>query len=132
MSNPEIVRTKVEIFAAKHSVDFEITCHTVSDLRGYNGDIHIHWKEYAKQAGVYALFDTAGGGTHYIGMSSYDAGNRMHEWIFQDNKVNSVICPADKVMLVTLKDHYYMAPALELFLIALLEPKLNKISNYSR
>jgi hypothetical protein len=51
MSNPEIARTKVEIFIVKHSVDFEIACHTVSDLRGYNGDIHTHWEGMLSRQG---------------------------------------------------------------------------------
>ena len=84
-----------------------------------------YWGTFEKKPGVYCVFREQGGTVWYIGMSERDTGTRLYEWLFKKNKLSSVLADEDVVLSVVLKEQWYMAPALESYLIAHLQPALN-------
>ena len=123
------VITEIVNFTNKHQIEAEFHIHTVGDLQGKNGVPDEFWAKFEGSAGVYLIFDNTESGIHYIGMSEKATGARLFQWMFKDNKVKDAIAVTDLVLSVVMKEQFYMAPALESYLIDNLSPKLNKRGN---
>jgi hypothetical protein len=125
--NKELSNTinKVVEFTNKHRIDAMFNINTVDDLTGGHECQNGLWSGFEKKAGVYIFMKEAGDSIYYVGMSENDVGTRLYNWLFKKNKVNDEIHKADIVLTITLKDQPYMSPALESYLIANLETKLN-------
>ncbi len=120
------VITEIVKFTSQHKIEADFHIHTVGDLQGENGVPDECWAKFEGHAGVYIIFDNAEVKIHYIGMSEKDIGTRLFQWMYKDNKVKDVINKTDLVLAVVIPDQFYMAPALESFLISTLSPTLNK------
>lgn len=127
MNNIERTISLIEGFAVEHRFDVSMHQHSVADLRGLNGVPDQCWNTFEGEAGVYIIADPCSSSTHYIGMSTIGTGDRMHQWMFKDNRVSRGISDADIVLSVVTADHNYMAPALELYLIKKLNPSINTV-----
>lgn len=125
------VITGIVRFTNQHQIEADFHIHTVGDLQGANSDPAELWSRFEGDAGVYIIFDVAGGEVHYIGMSEQDTGTRLFQWLFKENKVKSALNTCDLVLSIVMPGQPYMAPALESYLIQKLSPKLNKRGNSS-
>lgn len=122
--------TKIVAFTNEHRIDAEFHIHTVGTLGGdHKTAPDDYWAKFEKNAGVYVFCSSDGNSIHYVGMSEMDTGNRLYNWLFNENKVHRAISSADLVLSVVLKDQPYMSPALESYLIAKLKPVLNVKNN---
>lgn len=123
----EVSRTLTEIvrFTNRHRIDAEFHLHTVGQLQGETEVPDPYWAKFEKYPGVYLIFDVSQSAVRYIGMSERDTGSRLYRWLFKENKVNDVLQSGDIVLSVVLREQFYMAPALESYLIQKLRPVLN-------
>jgi|GEM_PF-1551955 len=123
--------TEIVRFTNEHRIDANFHIHTAGDLQGHNGLPDEYWAKFEKFAGVYVFFSADGKQVRYVGMSEKDTGGRLFQWLYTQNKVNDSLTSNDLVLSIVLKQQPYMSPALESFLIAKLNPQLNKINNRS-
>ena len=117
--------TEIVEFTNKHRINASFHIHTVGDLQGENKVPDEYWAKFEKHAGVYVFFNCDGESVYYIGMSEIDTGNRLANWLFNENKVYNAISSSDLILSVVLKNQPYMSPALESYLILKLQPVLN-------
>ena len=119
------VVTAISDFTRERDIAPKFYFHTVEQLKGESDNPDAYWARFEEQAGVYCFFSKAE--ILYIGMSSYDTGDRLDKWLFKDNDKSAALESDHVVLSVVLKDEEaYMAPALEWYLIGEFAPILNR------
>ena len=118
--------TKIIDFTQNHNVDVTLSLFTKKELTDGNVHQDEYWKTFEKKSGTYCLFSNIGEKLLYVGMSKFDAGNRIFTHAFLDEKKYKKQGNEDLILILTYEDQNYMAPALEGYILNEIDTILNK------
>lgn len=120
------VITSILDFTNAHNIDAKVNIFDRDELEKSSDEQKANWAAFEKHSGTYCFINKDNEEIQYIGMSLGNTGGRIFHWIFEDETIANLKENSMIVIVTYNSSQYYMAPALESYLIKELKPVLNK------